>query len=66
MEVKINEIVNKLSQDYQEYGATIQFEKDETLKKYRENFIEKFFSLITNGVSYFNFAHLFGAEKLKG
>ena len=42
MEVKINEIVNKLSQDYQEYGATIQFEKDETLKKYRENFIEKF------------------------
>ena len=42
MEVKINEIVNKLSQDYQDYGATIHFEKNETLKKYRENFIEKF------------------------
>src|SRR5699024_4073336 len=42
MESRINDIVNKLSENYQKYGSTIKFEKDETLERYQDYFIEKF------------------------
>ena len=42
MESRINDIVSKLSENYQKYGSTIKFEKDETLERYRDYFIEKF------------------------